>query len=121
MTFFRKGPFDFTSKIIWDRQDYVFPYEKEAQTFSKDGFVFESSMSFELEKIFGLAYEEKLPLNQLDVEKYRNFRKKSERKKAQRKKELSDKSAGDLIGDFPTARKRIKYAKTKIKKDPISE
>ena len=117
MTFFRKGPFDFTSKIIWDRQDYVFPYEKEEQTFSKDGFVFESSMSFELEKIFGLAYEEKLPLNQLDVEKYRNFRKKSERKKAQRKKELSDKNAGGLIGEFPSSDNYYKSQDISIKKD----
>ena len=43
-----KGPFDFTSKVIWDRQDYVFPFEKEEKSFSKEGFVFESSMSFEL-------------------------------------------------------------------------
>ena len=111
MTFFRKGPFDFTSRVTWDRQDYIFPYEKEEKTFSKDGFVFESSMSFELEKIFGLAYEEKLPLNQLDVEKYRNFRKESKRKKT------SDKGSRGLIGEFPSSENYYKNKDISIKKD----
>ncbi len=117
MTFFRKGPFDFTSKITWDRQDYVFPYEKEEPTFSKEGFVFESSMSFELEKIFGLAYEEKLPLKELDVEKYRSFQKESKRKKEKGKRDLSKKNVGDVIGEFPSSENYYKRQNISIKKD----
>ena len=57
-------------------------------------------MSFELEKIFGLAYEETLPLKELDVEKYRSFKKNLREKKKTSEQENYQKKMG-IIGKFP--------------------
>ena len=60
------------------------PTKKQKELF-QGGVCFQTSLSFELEKIFGMAYEEKLPLNQLDVKKYRSFKKNSRRKSVMKK------------------------------------
>jgi LPS-assembly protein len=56
------GPVIFSNQTKLDYQDYRLPKE-ETQFFSKRGVVFETEMKFELEKIYGLAYNEEQPIN----------------------------------------------------------
>jgi LPS-assembly protein len=56
------GPVYFSHQTKWDYQNYYFPFEKKDKYFSKQGFVFESEMKVELEKIFGIAFEEPAPV-----------------------------------------------------------
>jgi LPS-assembly protein len=96
LTLFQWGPLDFSTHIKWDVQKYYFPHEKTEKKFSKKGLIFESKMSLELEKIFGLAYEEKLSLTKLDLEKYKNFQ---ERRGDEKNKNKQGEE--DLIGVLP--------------------
>ncbi len=66
------GPVYFNHQIKWDYQNYYFPYESNNKTFSKKGFVFESEMKVELEKIFGIAYEEQAPLETKELNQNEN-------------------------------------------------
>lgn len=61
------GPVYFSHQTKWDYQNYYFPNEKNSQYFSKRGFVFETEMKVELEKIFGIAYEDRAPIISSDI------------------------------------------------------
>ena len=56
------GPIYFKHLLKWDYQNYHFPLEKSSPSFTKGGFVFETEMKIELEKIFGIAYYEQAPI-----------------------------------------------------------
>lgn len=56
------GPLLFSNQTKLDFQDYRLPTEVDKH-FSKQGVVFETEMKFELEKIYGLAFNEERPLN----------------------------------------------------------
>ncbi len=58
------GPVFFSHKTKLDYQRYSFPTEEE-KYFSKKGLIFETEAKFELEKVFGLAYSELVPVEQL--------------------------------------------------------
>ena len=63
------GPVNFKSSISMDRQEYWFSNEKKDKRFVKSGFVYENEASFEVSKIFGLSYDESIPLERIDLEK----------------------------------------------------
>ncbi|PIQ54653.1 MAG: hypothetical protein COW01_09670 [Bdellovibrionales bacterium CG12_big_fil_rev_8_21_14_0_65_38_15] len=62
------GPVNFRTRVAYDSQKYWFPNESE-KTFSKSGVFTESEISFEVEKIFGMAYTENIPVEKVDVAK----------------------------------------------------
>ncbi len=63
------GPVNFKSSVSLDRQDYWFSNVPSEKKFSKSGFIYENEASFEVSKIFGLSYEEDIPLERIDLEK----------------------------------------------------
>ena len=67
------GPVNVKSSVVLDRQQYWFTELEENNTFEKQGFVFENEMAFELKKIFGLSYDESVPLETIDLKKSKNL------------------------------------------------
>ncbi len=58
------GPFNFLFQSKWDSQNYRFPYEKENKTYRKKGILYESSMNFATEKVYGQTDYKKILLNE---------------------------------------------------------
>jgi LPS-assembly protein len=67
------GPVNVKSSVVMDRQQYWFPEEQVDDTFQKQGFVYENEVSFELKKIFGLSYDQSIPLETIDLDKSKNL------------------------------------------------
>jgi len=67
------GPVNLKSSVVMDRQQYWFSNELEEDTFTKNGFVYENEVSFEISKIFGLAYDENIPLDRINLAKSKNL------------------------------------------------
>ena len=63
------GALNIRTNIKFDYQHYRFPTEELQKSFSKSGLIYETEASFAIEKIFGLAYEEEIPVEELKVEK----------------------------------------------------
>jgi LPS-assembly protein len=55
------GPIYFSHQTKWDFQNYRFPYEDDKK-FQKRGFVFETEGKILFEKIFGISYQEEIPV-----------------------------------------------------------
>lgn len=83
------GPIQLKSYLALDSQYYDLPFER-VNYFSKWTLVSKSSASLELEKIFGVAYQESIPLEQINIEKVKE--------EAASKEE---KLEGDLIESIP--------------------
>ena len=84
------GPVALSTRLDMDYQHYRFPYERE-KTFTKKGYVVETELGAEIERIWGLAYSEMLPPSRLDL---KNF---------DRDKKTDIKPGkGNLIGEMPT-------------------
>ncbi len=62
------GPINLKTNFAFDSQYYDLPYEKK-NYFSKWTLVSKSTASLELEKVFGVAYQEKIPIEQINIEK----------------------------------------------------
>ncbi|OUR94872.1 hypothetical protein A9Q84_17340 [Halobacteriovorax marinus] len=67
------GPVNLKSSVVMDRQEYWFSKELTEDRFTKNGFVYENEISFEVSKIFGLAYDESIPLDKINLEKSQNL------------------------------------------------
>ncbi len=67
------GPVNFKTSVVLDRQQYWFNHLERDKGFTKQGFVYESEVSFELKKIFGLSYDESLPLESIDLKKSKDL------------------------------------------------
>jgi LPS-assembly protein len=61
------GPGLAKSKIKLDYQHYRFPTHPDSPAFTKRGLVYESEYTVEIEKLFGLSYEEKIPMERVRV------------------------------------------------------
>lgn len=61
------GPVFFSHQVNLDYQKYYFSNEID-KNFTKKGLVFETEAKFELEKVFGLAYNEEIPIDQIDLD-----------------------------------------------------
>jgi LPS-assembly protein len=62
------GPLSLKSNLAFDTQYYDLPYEKP-NYFNKWTIVSKSTASLEIEKVFGVAYQETIPMEQINVEK----------------------------------------------------
>lgn len=74
--FFTWGPVSFKSRYIFDQQSYGFPDTNEAG-FGKNAGLIRTEVSFTMDKVFGLAYEEKIPLkyiSQSDLKRLQDSR-----------------------------------------------
>ncbi len=78
------GPFNLKSKFVLDYQNYSF-FNEEEQYYSKRSNILKTEFSFVVDKIFGLAYQEEVPITE-------------EEKK---QKYQSSQTSKDLIGDLP--------------------
>lgn len=79
------GPVFFSHRTKLDFQKYKFPTESD-KSFTKKGLIYETEAKFELEKIFGLAYSEQVPVEQISAS------------------ESASKSDSSLIGALPQIR-----------------
>lgn len=85
------GPLELKAVAELDYQHYRFRDER-LQSFSKRGTLFRTEAVVELEKVLGLAYEENVPIERVDVEEIR---------KQQDKKEKNKNTSKSLIGNLP--------------------
>ena len=96
-TFGNWGPLLFKSRTWMDYQHYRFPYERQ-RSFYKRALAYETEISFEMSKIFKLAYQKKIPMDYLALK---------DTKKSSDKEKVSP-----MIGDLPSLKDR--YAKDHI-------
>lgn len=94
------GPVKLKTTSRLDYQHYEFP-GKEEKTFTKKGILYESEASFEIQKVFGLAYVDKHPAEKVDLSELDN----SKTEKAEDKVTCSS-CAKKLIGDLPAYESR---------------
>lgn len=87
------GPINIKSSVVMDRQQYWFSNEDFEDKFTKNGFVYENEASFEISKIFGLAYDESIPLDRIDLAKSKNLDVETKE---------SDISFKNIVGTVPT-------------------
>ncbi len=73
--FFSKGPFSLRSDIYFDQQYYDFVDRAEPYA-GKNATVFQTEFSFTMDRIFGLAYEEKIPVKYLSEEALKKLQEK---------------------------------------------
>jgi hypothetical protein len=74
--FFTWGPVSLKSRYLFDQQSYRFADPREPSSGKNAGLV-KTEISFTMDKIFGLAYEEKIPLRQIsekDLQRLRESR-----------------------------------------------
>lgn len=86
------------TKITLDYQHYRFPTQVEQKTFTKSGVIYETEFSIELEKIYGLSYENKVLTDRIREVK---------------KKKAKQESSSEIIGKLPDYNSRLikKYFK----------
>ena len=61
------GPVYLKSHINFDYQSYYFPKEERSNTFQKKGIIYETTASLELNKIFGVSYRQKIPIEKIEI------------------------------------------------------
>jgi len=61
------GPVYLKSHINFDYQSYYFPKEESSNTFQKKGIIYETTASLELNKIFGISYRQKIPIEKIEA------------------------------------------------------
>ncbi|MFN8370821.1 MAG: hypothetical protein U0T83_09395 [Bacteriovoracaceae bacterium] len=62
------GPLNLKTKIEYDVEKYYFPYEGEGRrSFDKRGLIYKSELSFEIDRIYSLAYRETYPVDQVNI------------------------------------------------------
>ncbi len=95
--FFTWGPVSLSSKYVMDQQIYVFDDRNEAQA-GKNAGLLRTEASFTMDKIFGLAYQDKVPLKSIsgsDLQRLRENKEQGLRPIQRVEKE------NRLIGDMP--------------------
>jgi LPS-assembly protein len=92
------GPIALKTRATWDIQSYRFPYEQK-KSFNKRTIVYETEASLELERVFGLAYQDTVQLSDVNLdmlseEEIKNLTERSD------KDQIDQLNAG-LIGGVP--------------------
>ena len=95
--FFTLGPVSVKSKYTFDQQMYHFADAEEAK-FGKNAGLLKTEISFTMDRIFGLAYEEKVPLKYIKESDLKRLRERKEQgltpiQKAEKKNRL--------VGELP--------------------
>lgn len=95
------GPFQVQTRATFDYQDYRFPTQKKEanKEFTKRGVIYESQVKLELERIFGVAYQDKITLDQVDTNRF-DLEEFEEKKLGKKKNQNLEKSA-NLVGKIP--------------------
>lgn len=95
------GPFQVQTRASFDYQDYRFPTQQKDinKEFTKSGVIYESQIKLELERIFGVAYQDKITLDQVDTNRF-DLEKFEEEKLGKKKSQDLEKSA-NLVGKLP--------------------
>lgn len=93
------GPVGIKTKMSLDYQQYRFSQE-DAKTFSKRGFVYETEFKTEIQKVFGLAYEEEIPASKVNLKELEEKQNKGKEKETEKEKQKK-KDEGLLIGELP--------------------
>lgn len=62
------GPVSVQTRATFDYQYYTFPTQKNRDWFRKNVLINESEVTLEIDKVFGLAYEENIPSERLEKE-----------------------------------------------------
>ncbi len=95
--FFTWGPVSVKSRYTLDQQYYNFPDPNE-RSFSKNAGLLKTEISFTMDKVFGLAYEEKIPIKYIPEGDLKKLREKNEQGLTPiQKTEKSNR----LIGEMP--------------------
>lgn len=93
------GPFNLKSLIEWDYQHYQFR-KLDQENFSKRGTVFTTEFNFEVQKILGMAYEEKIPVRQLTQKSLKEVERNANLEKEQNP-DFELKGKDEILGDLP--------------------
>lgn len=95
---FTVGPFSFDTRYTYDQQ--VYKFEDPAQPrFTKNAGIVKTEVSFSMDKIYGLAYEQKIPIKYIPQKDLKELREKKEQGLSPLK--TSEKS-NRLIGEIET-------------------
>jgi LPS-assembly protein len=94
---FTQGPFNLNTRYVFDQQAYHFPDDEQA-AFGKNAGLIRTEFSFTMDKIFGLAYEEKIPIKYIPEKDLQQLRQKKEQGLTPIKSTTKD---NRLVGDLP--------------------
>ncbi len=86
------GPMALKTTYQWEFQDYDFR-DPEQESFTKYGSGLTTEISFEMDRIFGLAFEERIPLANVPAGKLEQI-------KRDKKKKAKENDGGNLIGNL---------------------
>jgi LPS-assembly protein len=95
--FFTAGPVSMNSRYVYDQQSYQFADPSEPNAGKNAGIV-RTEISFSMDKIFGLAYEEKIPLRYISDKDLQRLRESKEQGLTPIQKE---EKPNRLVGDLP--------------------
>ncbi len=96
--FFTKGPVNLKSRYVLDQQYYKFA-DPDQDQFAKNAGMVKTELSFTMDRIFGLAYEEKIPVKSLSEEERIKLGQKNDTSLTPIQKSTID---SRLIGEVPT-------------------
>lgn len=92
------GPLNLQTSATLDLQNYHFPYETTQTSYQKRAVLYESELSFELEKVFGLSYNVDMDLEDLPQSAQDEYIKSN-----QKRFDAMKIKREDLVGDLPLA------------------
>ena len=93
------GPVNVSTQTRYELQKYHFPFLEENRQYTKGAFIQESEISLTLEKIFGVAYTESLPIDKVKVQ------------------QIKTKNNSELIGTLPKIDSKLSRDSIKISKN----
>jgi len=103
------GPVNMGTKIQFDYQHYTFPYQSQ-KYFSKSGLSYESEISVEFEKVYGLSYRYSLPVESVKMD--------SRQEENDVDKTVKDKyRLNGLVGNIPLVDEKLKNRHVSIRKN----
>lgn len=91
------GPVSLKSRFVFDQQTYQFTENNEPGAGKNAGLI-KTEVSFTMDKIFGLAYEERIPLKNISEQDLKRLRESKEQGLAPLRKEEKTKK---LVGELP--------------------
>jgi LPS-assembly protein len=104
------GPVKVKTRTELDMQEYRFPYEKTDKKATKRGVKYETEMSFELERVFRLAYKREIPFSRIDVEGVEKLK----IEKAKDKQDDEKINLDNIIGTLPLLKEHFSSDKYEI-------
>jgi len=94
---FTYGPFSLRTDVLFDQQFYNFENKDQVDA-GKNATLFQTEFSFTMDRIFGLAYEEKIPVKYLSLDVLKKLREKKVQGLTPLKTEQKEQK---LIGELP--------------------